>query len=237
MDGAKADMVFTDPPYGMNFQGSVNGDGTPSANTKLRQIENETGSELDKIDFVNSWLPVVASLTNKAWYICYSRHNLKNLLIAIDENNAPLRNMIIWNKNRQNISNSDYKSKYELILYGWKDRSWFGSKGDNDVWEMQKLNKAELHPTQKPVELVEKEISNSSVTAGLVVDPFLGSGSTLIAAQKTGRRCYGLEIDPIYCDVIVKRWEAFTGKKAKLSGYEGTFEDLALEREHATASA
>lgn len=211
MGSHKADMVFTDPPYGMDFKGSVNGDGSRSANSKLKQIGNETGSEVDKIEFINKWLPIVTSLTNRAWYICYSRHNLKNLLVAMDENKVPLRNLIIWNKNRQNMSNSDYKSKYELILYGWKERAWFGSMGDNDVWDIQKLNKVELHPTQKPIELVQKAILNSSVSGELVVDLFAGCGTTLIASEKTGRICYSMELEPVFVDVVVQRYVDYTG--------------------------
>ena len=215
MDGQKADMVFTDPPYGMDFQGSVNGDGTPSANRKLKQISNETGTQLDKKEFIESWLPNILSLTNKAWYICYSRHNLRNMLNVMYEIKAPMRNMIIWNKNRQNVANTDYKPKYELILYGWENHCFYGELGDNDVWCIDKLNKAELHPTMKPIELILKAINNSSMQTNIIADLFLGSGSTLIACEKTNRKCYGMEIDPHYCDVIVKRWEEFTGNKAE----------------------
>jgi DNA modification methylase len=210
MNGIKADMVFTDPPYGMDFTGSVNGDGTPSANSKLQQIGNETGSELDKIEFIEKWLPAVLGLTDKAWYICCSRHNLRNLLNAFAEVKTPIRQIIIWNKNRQNVSNSDYKSKYELILYGWSKRSFYGSAGDNDVWEIDKENKNELHPTQKPISLFAKAISNSSKKGEIVADLFCGSGGTLIACEQTDRICYGMELDPKYVDVIRKRYAKFT---------------------------
>ena len=211
MGGEKADMVFTDPPYGMDFQGSVNGDGTPSANRKLNQIVNETGTDLSKREFIDSWLPVVTSLTDYGWYICYSRHNLRNMLNAIEDFKIPLRNIIIWNKNRQNIANTDYKSKYELILYGWNKRQFYGALGDNDVWEIDKLNKAELHPTMKPVELVEKAINNSSLGDGIVADLFLGSGTTLIACERLGRKCRAVEISPAYVAVAIQRWVDVTG--------------------------
>jgi len=214
--GKKVGMVFTDPPYGMDFQGSVNGDGSPSANRKLKQISNETGTDADKKSFIEQWLPAVVSLTEAAWYVCYSRHNLRNMLNVIDEIKAPLRNMIIWNKNRQNVANTDYKPKYELILYGWDKHRFFGEMGDNDVWSIDKLNKATLHPTMKPVDLVLKALTNSSRKNDIVADLFLGSGSTLIAAEKIGRRCYGMEIDPHYCEVVITRWEEFTGKEATL---------------------
>ena len=214
MGGKKADMVFTDPPYGMDFQGSVNGDGTPSANRRLKQISNETGSKLDKKEFIESWVPNIMGLTENAWYICYSRHNLRNLLNVMHEKKYCLRNIIVWNKNRQNVANTDYKSKYELILYGWTNRRFFGPDGDNDVWEIDKLNKCELHPTMKPVKLLVKAILNSSQNNEIVADLFLGSGTTLIACEQTNRRCYGMEIDQHYCDVIIRRWQNFTGRQA-----------------------
>lgn len=206
----KISMLFTDPPYGMDFVGSVNGDGSKSANAKLEQIENETGSELDKIEFIREWLPNVLNLTDGGWYICYSRHNLKNLLNVFDELKTPIRNIIIWNKNRQNVSNSDYKSKYELILYGWNTRRFYGELGENDVWSIDKENKNELHPTQKPVSLFAKAVKNSSKKNEIVADMFGGSGGLLIACEQLSRISYVMELNPRFCDVIRKRYWKFT---------------------------
>ena len=113
------------------------------------------------------------------------------------------------------MSNSDYWSKCEHIFYGWIDEHNFYGKSDYDIWNIPRTKKNNLHPTMKPVDLITKAINNSSLKDNIVLDPFLGSGSTLIAAEKTNRKCYGMELDPNYCDVIVKRWEEFTGKKAE----------------------
>ena len=112
-------------------------------------------------------------------------------------------------------------SKYESIIYGWnKNHNFYGKKGSFDIWDIDRTKKNKLHPTMKPVELSMNAINNSSINKNIILDLFLGSGSTLIACEKTNRKCYGMELDPHYCDVIVKRWENFTGKKATLDGYK-----------------
>ena len=127
--------------------------------------------------------------------------------------------LIIWVKNGgYGALNAQYKQKHEPCLY-WKPKNatsmnWCGSTTENTIWEIDKDGKNKLHPTQKPVELGVRAISNHK--ADKVLDLFLGSGSTLIACEKTGRKCYGMELDPHYCDVIIKRWEDYTGKSAKL---------------------
>ncbi len=124
---------------------------------------------------------------------------------------------IIWAKNTFTLGRADYQRQYEPILYGWRDGSdhfWCGARDQGDVWNVKKPQKNDLHPTMKPVELVERAVRNSSKTRDLVLDPFGGSGSTLIACEKSGRRARLIELDPKYIDVIVKRWEEFTGRKA-----------------------
>ncbi|MDD3183647.1 MAG: site-specific DNA-methyltransferase, partial [Alphaproteobacteria bacterium] len=114
---------------------------------------------------------------------------------------------------------SDYQRQYEPILYGWKqgtDHFWCGARDQGDVWFVNKPTKNDLHPTMKPVELVERAVRNSSKSRDIVLDCFGGSGSTLIACEKAARQARLIELDPKYCDVIVKRWEDFTGKKALL---------------------
>jgi DNA modification methylase len=120
-------------------------------------------------------------------------------------------------KNNIVLGRRDYKAKHENLLYGWKDgaaHKFYGKAGESTVWMHDKPHKSELHPTMKPVELIIHAIHNSTATNQLVLDLFGGSGSTLIAAEKTNRICYTMEIDPHYTDIIVTRWEQFTGKKA-----------------------
>ena len=124
---------------------------------------------------------------------------------------------VIWVKDTFVLGRSKYHRRYEPIWYGWKDGgpSSFCERRDlDDVWEIPRPRKSEEHPTMKPVALVARAISNSSARSDVVLDPFLGSGTTLIAAEQVGRVCHGLEIDPGYCEVIVERFEALTGKRA-----------------------
>jgi DNA modification methylase len=129
---------------------------------------------------------------------------------------------IIWAKSHFALSRSDYQRQFEPILYGWKQgnsRHWCGDRAQSDLWQEQIVGSNKLHPTMKPVALLERMILNSSRPNDVVLDPFGGSGSTLIAAEKLNRRARLIELDPKYVDVIVKRWEKFTGKKAKLCNF------------------
>jgi DNA modification methylase len=126
------------------------------------------------------------------------------------------KSIIIWKKNQATLSGKDYKGRYEPIVYGRFNDDFFGKRfNEEDIWEYQRTLKNDLHPTMKPIPLIENAIKNSSKLNMLVLDLFLGSGSTLIAAEKLNRKCYGMELDEKYCDVIINRWEQFTGLKAK----------------------
>ena len=130
-----------------------------------------------------------------------------------------LKHMIVWVKNNHVLGRCDYNYKHEPILYGWKENSthkFYGGSSEQSVWEIDKPLKSDLHPTMKPVNLIVRAIKNSSENDDIIIDYCLGSGTTMIAAQQTGRRCYAMEIDPHYCDVAVKRWEDFTGENATL---------------------
>jgi len=124
--------------------------------------------------------------------------------------------MLVWVKSSMVIGRMDYQNQHEFILYGWNGRhKWFSDRKQTTVWNFEKPTSSKLHPTMKPVELIVNAINNSSKKDMIVYDCFLGSGSTLIACEKTNRKCYGIEIDPHYCDVIIKRWEEYTGREAK----------------------
>ena len=137
---------------------------------------------------------------------------------------------VIWAKNTFTMGRSDYQRQYEPILYGWKegtDHFWCGARDQGDVWFIKKPHVNDLHPTMKPVELVERAIRNSSKGRDTVLDPFGGSGTTLIACEKTGRQARLIELEPKYCDVIVRRWQEFSGKEATLDGDGRTFAAIA----------
>ena len=139
---------------------------------------------------------------------------------------------IIWAKNHFTLGRSDYQRQYEPILYGWKtgaERHWCGERNQGDVWWFDKPVANDQHPTMKPVELVAHAVRNSSASSDLVLDPFGGSGSTLIACQKTGRKARLMEIDPQYVDVALQRWQRFTGQPAVLAD-GGTFAEIAQRR-------
>jgi len=124
---------------------------------------------------------------------------------------------IIWAKDRFVLGRADYQHQYEPLWYGWREgikRQFRGGRGQSDVWEIPRPEESPLHPTMKPLALVERALENSSRTQDAVLDLFLGSGSTLVAAERTGRICYGMELDEHYCSLAIARWEAFTGKSA-----------------------
>jgi DNA modification methylase len=131
-----------------------------------------------------------------------------------------LRHMLIWSKNNHVLGRTDYNYKHEPILFGWVDGHKFYGNGEHQfsVWNINKPTKSDLHPTMKPIALIINALQNSSERESLVADLFLGSGSTLIACEKTMRICYGMEISEHYCSVIIKRWQDFTGQKANLIG-------------------
>ena len=141
---------------------------------------------------------------------------------------------IIWAKNTFTLGRADYQRQYEPILYGWRADNkhyWCGDRNQSDVWEYNKPVKNDLHPTMKPVELVERAINNSSKPGDVVLDGFGGSGSTLIAAEKSGRKARLIELDPKFCDVIVKRWEEYSGNKAQLLENQAELTGLPAQEE------
>ena len=159
--------------------------------------------------------------TYNSYYICCSDKNIDIFIQTLKENKFVYSNQIIWNKNNSVLGLRDYNFKHELILYGWKDRHKFYSNGffKTTVWDIAKPLKNDLHPTMKPIELIVNAILNSSLENMIVFDGFLGSGSTLIACEHTNRICYGMEIEPHYCSVIINRWQKYTNKKAiKIKG-------------------
>ena len=214
MGGQKADMVFTDPPYGVDYSGR-------GKKTKKKIInDNLKGDEL--YDFLIKAFENM-SLATKGGSVAYVFHADSKKGIKSSFENAfwnagwHLSATIIWAKKQASMGWQDYRSQHEPILYGFKQgqsHQFYGDRTNTTLWHQGRDSNYE-HPTQKPIELAKRGLSNSSKTDDVILDLFLGSGSTLIACEKTNRKCYGMEIDPHYCDVIVKRWEEFTGNKAE----------------------
>jgi site-specific DNA-methyltransferase (adenine-specific) len=223
MDGNKANMVFTDPPYLMGFTGNVHADGSKSFNSKHGAIKNDKMSREDGDQFILDIFTNIKLFNKGAYYVCFYRLGLDYIFRALDKLENQYKALIIWNKGNHTLSNSDYMSKYEPIVYGWFDEHLFyGDRSNFDIWDIQRTQKNDLHPTMKPIPLCSKAIENSSKKGDIVLDLFGGSGSTLIACEQLGRTCYMNELDPKYVDVIINRWEQFTGKKATLLNDSGS---------------
>jgi site-specific DNA-methyltransferase (adenine-specific) len=210
MDGSKADMVFTDPPYLMDFQGNVSWDeknGTqPTYNAKHDSIKNDKMSKEDGENFLDAINANIQLFCIGAFYITFYRLGMDKYFASMTRTGLQCRSVIIWEKGNHTLSNSDYMSRYEPIFYGWVDKhNFYGGKNGMDVWQIDRTKKNELHPTMKPIPLCEKAISDASKTEDKVLDLFLGSGSTMVASHQLKRKCYGMELDPKYCQVIIDR--------------------------------
>jgi len=219
-----AHMVFTDPPYNVNYANSAK----DKLRGKNRPILNDNLGENFEAFLTDACRHMLA-VTNGAVYIAMSSSELDKLQSAFRAAGGRWSTFIIWAKNTFTLGRADYQRQYEPILYGWRDGTdhfWCGARDQGDVWQIAKPSKNDLHPTMKPVELVERAVRNSSRTGDIVLDPFGGSGTTLIACEKTNRRARIIELDPKYVDVIVRRWQDWTAKQATREMDGTTFNDL-----------
>lgn len=222
----KADLVFSDPPYNVNYEGTTHG-----------TILNDHMEEDSFVAFAEAFIARMKESTKPGapYYICSGFSSFPTFLWALRANDFKFSTPIIWVKNQSSFGFMDYKHKHEMIiktsapkkspkkkaepiLYGWNEGKHYfpESKFESDVWEIKRVASALMqHPTQKPIALINRAIRNSSKHNNVILDLFGGSGATLVAAIKTGRRAYLCELDPKYADVIVKRWELLTGLKAE----------------------
>jgi DNA modification methylase len=225
LGGQLADMTFCDPPYNVDYANTPK----DKLRGKHRPILNDNlggGFETFLLDACVNILAV----TKGAVYVCMSSSELDTLQRAFRAAGGKWSTFVIWAKNTFTLGRADYQRQYEPILYGWKDGSdhyWCGARDQGDAWFFDKPVKNDLHPTMKPVALVERAIRNSSKTRDIVLDPFGGSGSTLIACEKAGRQGRLLELDPKYVDTIILRWQAFSGGTATLDDDGRSFDEIA----------
>lgn len=225
MGGVKADMVFMDPPYNMNYVSHDKGG-----------IMNDNMDEEKFILFCEKFIALMKESTKLggSFYICSGFQSYVPFLYALRSNGVHFAGPIIWVKNSLGMGMNDYRHKHEMIvkaknekatkktksltiLYGWNNgRHYFAdTREEADVWSISRVaGQSMQHPTQKPIALINRAIKNSSKRGDVILDLFGGSGATMVAAAKTGRRAYLMELDPKYCDVIIKRWEALTGERA-----------------------
>ena len=212
MNGQLADMAFTDPPYNVDYGNNAK----DKMRGKDRRIMNDALGE-GFYQFLYDACLNLLLVTKGACYVCMSSSELHTLQKAWIDAGGKWSTFIIWAKNTFTLGRADYQRQYEPILYGWKDGTqhfWCGDRDQSDIWNYNKPRVNDLHPTMKPVELVERALKNSSKSRDIVIDLFGGSGTTLIACEKNNRQARLIEMDPKYVDVIIKRWEEYTGKKA-----------------------
>jgi DNA modification methylase len=208
MNGKLADMVFTDPPWNVNYGAVKEG---KAMGYKPRTILNDSMSTSDFKDFMGSAFAMMAMYSKKGCptYVVMSAQEWGNLMLALHENNYHWSSTIIWNKSHLVMSRKDYHTKYEPIWYGWLDGAPrlcpLKDRKQSDVWDVARPIKSELHPTTKPIELISIALKNSSKLNNLIMELFTGSGSTMVASHQLERKCYGMELDPKYCQVIVTR--------------------------------
>ncbi len=232
MAGEKADMVFTDPPYGVNF-------GVANHNPRAKhwegiQNDDKTGDKLGEFltgAFANLIIACVEAAPVYVWSASMAAGY--DMLLALQRAGLHIQSSLVWVKNCIVLGQADYQWMHEPCWYGWtpgKNHYWAGGRALSTVWDHRKdANQSYVHPMQKPVSLSETAIGNSCAAGGLVLDLFAGSGSTIIGCEKTARIGRLMELEPKYCDVIIRRWQEFTGKDATLDGGR-TFNELAAER-------
>lgn len=243
MNGEKADLLLTDPPYNVNYKG------------RAGKIQNDNMSDAAFKEFlVDAFTSANENMKpGAAFYIWHADGKSFNFHLACREIGWQVRQCLIWVKTMFTLGRQDYQWQHEPCLYGWKDGAahYFIDKRNlttiiEDQIDLDKMKKEEMkklleelfsdnvpttilraerplhndvHPTMKPLKLMAKQVNNSTKTGGVVLDIFGGSGSTLMACEQINRRCYTCELDPHYCDVIIARWEEFTGRKAeKING-------------------
>ena len=212
MNGELADLLITDPPYNVNYEGKTK--------DKLK-IENDKMQDSQFREFLKHAFVAANSVMKPgaAFYIWHADSEGYNFRGACKDAGWQVRQCLIWNKNTMVMGRQDYHWKHEPCLYGWKDGAshlWAADRKQTTVIDFDKPQRNGEHPTMKPVGLFDYQIKNNTKGSDIVLDIFGGSGTTMIACEQDSRRARLMELDPHYCDVIVKRWENLTGKKAKL---------------------
>jgi DNA modification methylase len=239
-DGEKPGLMVTDPPYGVNYDPEWRKKAGVNNSDRMGKVKND-----DRAD----WREVWALFPGAVAYIWHASAFSDVVMDSLRAVGFDVRQQLIWAKARMALGRSAYHWKHEPCWYAVRkgsDANWKGGRKQTTLWTLgvslsdlddenieaglQDEDAATVHGTQKPVELMRRPILNHTDVGGVVYDPFMGSGTTLIAAQTAGRVCLGCELDPVYVDVAVRRWQAFTGQRAKLAGDGRTFDEVAAER-------
>jgi len=216
------ELLTTDPPYGVSYASKNKFLNSCDEGNRIQdEIKNDHQKPEEMFALWKQCFGAVRAYAKPgaSYYVTGPQGGdlLLFLLLALKDSGFPLRHMLIWAKNNHVLGRSDYNYKHEPIIFGWTKGAphYFYRKAQTSLWEIDKPHQSKLHPTMKPVALFAKAMENSSKNNDVVADPFLGSGTTLIAAEQLNRKCYGIEIEPKYVDVCIERWENLTGGKAK----------------------
>lgn len=206
------DLLITDPPYNVDYTGKTK---------DALKISNDSMDADTFHDFLyNAFINAYTTMKDGAsFYVWYASKEVVNFSTALADAGLSVKQELIWNKNSLVMGRQDYQWKHEPCLYGWKETDshhWYGDRKQTTVIDFDRPTKSELHPTMKPVGLFDYQIKNSTKKCDNVLDLFGGSGTTIMACEQNGRNAYVMEYDPHYIDVIIERWENFTGQKAKL---------------------
>ena len=219
--GAKPDLMVTDPPYGVEYD---------AAKARKRTADSATGKVLndDRSDWAEAWKLFLGSVA----YVWHGMRTSGTVFRSLEISGFEVRSEIVWDKGRLVMSRGHYHPQHESCWYAVRGTAnWHGGSKQSTVWSIQHLKSETGHSTQKPVECMRRPIVNNSSPGQAVYEPFCGSGTTMIAAEMEGRHAYCMELSETYCDVIVKRWQAFTGRAATLEGDGRTFDEVRHERE------
>lgn len=210
MNGSQADLLLTDPPYNVDYEGKTK---------EALKIENDHMGDDSFYQFLyDIFTNAYAVMKDGAsFYVWYASKEVVNFTKSITEAGLTVKQELIWNKNSMVMGRQDYQWKHEPCLYGWKEtasHNWYSDRKQTTVIDIDRPTRNSLHPTMKPIPLFDYLIKNSSKKGDVILDLFMGSGTTLMACEQNDRVAYGMEFDPRYVDVIVERWEQFTGEKA-----------------------
>jgi len=210
----KIDQIITDPPYGVDYSSKNRFlDEINKGNRITREIASD--KDVNFYDFYGKFLTPIPMNDYNTVYIFMSGQRLHELRTAFETAGYRWGDYLLWLKNSPVFRRKDYMAKHEFVMYGWKGKHKFYGEASSTVIEYKRPHASEFHPTMKPVGLLEKLLQDGSLEGMKVYDPFLGSGSTLLACERKDRVCYGMEIDPRYVDVTIYRWEQLTGMKAE----------------------
>lgn len=201
MRGQKADMVFTDPPYNIDY-GNIK-----HPKFKTRPIENDNMDLEDFRQFCTKFISNIVLNNKGCTYIAGAPGPDGRIMFTVADIALHCSTVIIWNKDQFTLGRGKYQNKYEPIWFGWADSgtSFYGDRTQSNVWDIERPKKSADHPTMKPITLIARALNHASRKDDIVLDLFLGSGTTMVASEQLGRKCYGMEIDPKYCQVIIDR--------------------------------